>query len=287
MGDLTKGYTFVAGEIVTAAKLHALVESAEILADAVGTTEIADGAVTSAKLNSAVALAVSKITLAENKVVVGNASGIGGEILVDATTMDPAGFGVKALGIAAAQLASDAVTTAKILDANVTLAKIANIATARILGRSTAASGVIEELTAGTGISISGGAVSCSITGATKGDEILVALNGTTGVLGTGSHGLGGRPRLAWLALRCITDELTYTGYSAGDEIPIANVVYDGGDYDIPAIWCTINETTYSIGRLYMATDGGLYIPKKSDGVLVNLSSGNEAKFSVSLNLWR
>jgi hypothetical protein len=47
----------------------------------------------------------------------------------------------------ATTIANNAVTTAKILDANVTLAKIANIATARLLGRTTAEAGVIEELT--------------------------------------------------------------------------------------------------------------------------------------------
>ena len=40
------------------------------------------------------------------------------------------------------------VTTAKIADGNVTLAKLANMATARLLGRTTAGSGAPEELTA-------------------------------------------------------------------------------------------------------------------------------------------
>jgi hypothetical protein len=48
----------------------------------------------------------------------------------------------------AAKIASNVVTTAKIADANVTLSKIANIATARFLGRTTASSGPVEELTA-------------------------------------------------------------------------------------------------------------------------------------------
>lgn len=45
-------------------------------------------------------------------------------------------------------IANDAVTTAKILNGNVTLAKIAPIATSRLLGRVTGSTGVVEELTA-------------------------------------------------------------------------------------------------------------------------------------------
>ena len=51
-------------------------------------------------------------------------------------------------GSQAASIANDAVTTAKILDANVTYAKVQNVtAPSRVLGRKTAGAGVIEELT--------------------------------------------------------------------------------------------------------------------------------------------
>lgn len=49
--------------------------------------------------------------------------------------------------IAAAKLASNAVTTAKILDANVTLAKLADLATKTLIGRNTASTGVPEAAT--------------------------------------------------------------------------------------------------------------------------------------------
>lgn len=49
--------------------------------------------------------------------------------------------------IAAAKLASNAVTTAKILDANVTLAKLADLATQRVIGRNTGSTGVPEAVT--------------------------------------------------------------------------------------------------------------------------------------------
>lgn len=46
----------------------------------------------------------------------------------------------------------------------VTFAKMQNITTARVLGRTTASSGAVEELSAGTGISIAGGQISCTVT---------------------------------------------------------------------------------------------------------------------------
>lgn len=49
--------------------------------------------------------------------------------------------------IAAAKLASDAVTTAKILDANVTLAKLADLATKTLIGRDTTGTDVPEAVT--------------------------------------------------------------------------------------------------------------------------------------------
>jgi len=48
--------------------------------------------------------------------------------------------------IAAAKLASNAVTTAKILDANVTLAKLADLATQKLIGRNTGSTGVPEAI---------------------------------------------------------------------------------------------------------------------------------------------
>lgn len=72
-----------------------------------------------------------------------------------------------AAGSNSTTIANDAVTTAKILNSNVTLAKIANIATDRLLGRDTAASGVVEELTVGGGVEFttSGGIQRSALTG--------------------------------------------------------------------------------------------------------------------------
>jgi hypothetical protein len=54
---------------------------------------------------------------------------------------------------------TSAVTTAKIADSNVTFAKIQNVADARLLGRSAGTAGVVQELTVGSNLTLSAGAL--------------------------------------------------------------------------------------------------------------------------------
>lgn len=54
--------------------------------------------------------------------------------------------------------------TGDVIDDSITFAKIQNIASGSVLGRTTALSGNVEELTAGTGISIAGGQISSTVT---------------------------------------------------------------------------------------------------------------------------
>ena len=58
-----------------------------------------------------------------------------------------------------------AMVTADIPDAIVTYAKIQNVATARMLGRSTAGAGVVEEIAIGTGLSLSAGTLASTVAG--------------------------------------------------------------------------------------------------------------------------
>ena len=59
-------------------------------------------------------------------------------------------------------IAANAVTTSKIANTAVTFAKFQNINTNRLLGRSSAGSGSVEEISIGTGLSLSGGTLSAS-----------------------------------------------------------------------------------------------------------------------------
>ena len=56
-------------------------------------------------------------------------------------------------------ISTNGVTTAKIADSNVTYAKIQNVADARLLGRSQGAAGVVQELTVGSNLTLSAGAL--------------------------------------------------------------------------------------------------------------------------------
>lgn len=74
----------------------------------------------------------------------GNGSNVATQVVLSGdATMDNAG---------ALTIANDAITTAKILNSNVTFAKLQNISTDVLLGRDTAASGVVEEIGVGGGI---------------------------------------------------------------------------------------------------------------------------------------
>jgi hypothetical protein len=81
-----------------------------------------------------------------------------------------------AFPLAVGNIGNNAVETAKIKNANVTLAKIANIATARLLGRKTADAGIIEELTFAEVNNLLG-AVRSSIRARLSGNQTLAAAN--------------------------------------------------------------------------------------------------------------
>jgi hypothetical protein len=113
MGVITTGQTFSSGDQVTASKLNDIANQATFTSASATTDD-------------------STLTLASSKLK------------------------VKDLGITSTQLATDsvitakiqdnAVTTDKITDSAVTLAKIENIATAKVIGRTTAGTGVPEQV---------------------------------------------------------------------------------------------------------------------------------------------
>ena len=60
---------------------------------------------------------------------------------------------------------------------SISLAEIQDISTAKILGRSTAGSGVIEQISIGTGLSLSGGILSSTATAAPGGSDTQIQYN--------------------------------------------------------------------------------------------------------------
>lgn len=97
-------------------------------------------------------------------------------------------------GSQAATIANDAVTTAKILDDNVTYAKIQNVsATDRLLGRDTAAAGNIEEISVSSGLEFTGGP-GLRVTAAVRTEQIGITVDGGGSLLTTGSKGFKSFP---------------------------------------------------------------------------------------------
>lgn len=122
----------------------------------------------------------------------------------------------KTAGGTATTIASNAVVTAKIADANVTYAKIQNVsATDKILGRSTAGAGVVEEIT-------------CTSAARSILDDTTTAAIATTLGLGTASN-----PQFATIELGNASDT-TLSRSSAGNLAVEGNVVYRAGGTDVP-----------------------------------------------------
>lgn len=131
-------------------------------------TTITNAAVTYAKIQDIAGLSVIGRS-ANSSGVAADITGTDGQALrVSGTTL---GFGT----IVAAGIASDAVITAKILDANVTLAKLADVATGTVFYRKTAGTGVPEVQALATLKTDLG------LTGTNSGDQTITLTGDVTG----------------------------------------------------------------------------------------------------------
>lgn len=142
-----------------------------------GATTIANDAVSNAKLRNSGALSV----IGRSANSSGDPADISAVAASDSVLRESGstvGFGT----VAAAGIASNAVTTAKILDANVTLAKLANIATDSLIGRDTALSGVPENITLGASLEMSG---SGSLQRAALTGDVTASANSNATAIGT------------------------------------------------------------------------------------------------------
>lgn len=126
------------------------ITTAKIAEGAVTTTKIDDNAVTNTEFRQSAGLSVVGRSANTTGNVADIAAGSDGDVLRRFGTS--IGFGA----LAASAIPDQAVTYAKIQDVS---------ATARLLGRSTAGAGPIEELTVGTGLDLTGGVLSNTVTG--------------------------------------------------------------------------------------------------------------------------
>jgi len=138
-------------------------------------------------------------------------SGTSGSLGINQLTGDvTAGPGV---GSQAATIANNAVTTAKILNDNVTYPKIQNVsATDRLLGRDTAAAGDIEEIPVSSGLEFTGGP-GLRTTAAIRTTTIGITVDNGSSVVTTGAKGFFRVPQAATIT------KVTLIANAAGDVV--------------------------------------------------------------------
>jgi hypothetical protein len=170
-----------------------------------------------------------------DKTIVGNGLGsMASPVALDASAdfaFTPTTFLIKAA----------AVTTAKIADLNVTYAKIQDVADARLLGRSQGAAGVVQELTVGSGLTLSGGALTNGILRYTTSLKDIPTLgSGARNIQWLESLGelpsITVVPQIVKVVLRCKTQQAPF---EVGYEIPIESVSIQG-------IWSNSNQMVFS-----------------------------------------
>ncbi len=126
LAALTSGNILVgsAGNVATSVTMSG---DATIIAS--GALTIANSAITNAKVSASAAIDFAKLAaLASGNILVGSAGNVATSVVMsgDATIVASGAITIGNLAVSAAKLAADAVTTAKILNSNVTLAKLAS-----------------------------------------------------------------------------------------------------------------------------------------------------------------
>jgi hypothetical protein len=121
---------------------------------------------------------------------------------------------------------TDAITTTKIADDNVTFAKTQNIATNKLLGRGTAASGPIEEITLGTNLSFSGTTLNAA--GGSGGGTAAPVYFRTTSTDASTNYNQANYVQMQWTS----TGAISSTGISLASN---KFTVTDAGQYDVYA----------------------------------------------------
>lgn len=118
----------------------------------------------------------------------------------------------------------DTVDTAQIDDEAVTLAKMQHISSARLLGRSTASTGDVEQLTVGSGLSLSGGALACTVV-----SEVVQVANTQTGATDTSSATMPVDDTIPQITEGAEFMSLAFTPTNASNKLKIEVVFFGQG----------------------------------------------------------
>jgi hypothetical protein len=264
MGDLNRGETFANGESLTGARLNKLQDDMTLKAGVVGTSQLADGSVTAAKLAGGLTVAAGNVTITSGALLGGNGSNVGVAITPDASTVEISGttLRVKDAGIVTAKIADLGVTTAKVAARAITAAKFAAVTTARLLGRFTAGSGDFEEISVGTGLSLSGaGVLSATATSRSTFSGTAKSLPSGAGYVrwdgtDTPAWPFSAVPEYCEFRLVCTTADV---GFAVGNEVPINQTFgwfsnFGGG---MPLVASVAAQVHFSANGIYLLDVSG------------------------------
>lgn len=270
MGDLNRGAnsTFAAGDTVTAAKLHKLVDDATLKDGVVTTAKISDGAITAAKLAAGISVPAASIPLPENNVILGNASNLGAHLPVGSTLTKVGFLDVADGAIVEAKIGSGAVTAGKIPDAAITSAKLAPLSPspAGTYGSSSVIPVVVVSATG----QVTGVSTVAPVSVTNKVDLAQKAVLTSPG--STDSWAVASKPHLFQVWFECVSDS---AGYSSGDRVPIESVFYKNGNDTWPA---------FSV----KATASAVRVVAYGQNVLIlHGSTGAVTDITASLSSWR
>jgi hypothetical protein len=145
--------TFVYSDItpsITAEVADGSITTVKLASDAVTTTTIAAGAVTDAKLRAGTGTSIVGRSAASAGSLADIVAAVDGDVL--RRSSGTLGFGQ--------------IATAGVADGAITFAKLQDIATNRLLGRSTSGTGDVEEIAIGANLTLSGGTLSATTSSA-------------------------------------------------------------------------------------------------------------------------
>jgi hypothetical protein len=136
--------------------INYLIDAVNALYDTAVSGVVADASITNAKLRNSGACSVIGRSA--------NTSGVPADILAtnNDTVLVRKSNVVSFSTVPTAGIEDAAITTVKIADTNVSFAKIQNVNTATLVGRSSSGTGSVESLTVGSGLTLSGGALSAN-----------------------------------------------------------------------------------------------------------------------------
>ncbi|CAB5195038.1 hypothetical protein UFOVP175_40 [uncultured Caudovirales phage] len=172
---------------------------------------------------SAGSVPLTSLVSQANATLVGNGSGVSASpVALDAS----ADFSFTSSTF---QIKSAAITATKIASSAVEYAKIQNVADARLLGRSAGSAGVVQELTVGSGLTLSGGTLSSGILRYTTTAKDIPVIGNTSQLVQwlTSASELPSSsvtPQLIRVVLACKTNDGSFV---VGNELDIASVIVE------------------------------------------------------------